>query len=81
MRATKTILLTAILALAFAVTAPALAGPQNGEVNHASGSVHFCVGTAPDPFWKEILSHRYVDLVIELLPLELLFPDAGDPSE
>ena len=80
MKMPKTILLTLTLALTIALCAPAFAGPQNGEVNHAREKTQYCQGKAPPSLWDVVLNYPYVDLLIELLPLELLFPDAGDPS-
>ncbi len=76
----RTILLTMTLCLAVALVTPAFAGPQNGEVNHAREKTQYCVGTAPDSVWDVVLSYPYVDLLIQLLPLHLLFPDSGDTS-
>ncbi len=80
MKMPRTILLTATLVLAFALCAPAFAGPQNGEVNHAREKTQYCEGKAPPSLWDVILCYPYVDLLIELMPLELLFPDSGDSS-
>jgi hypothetical protein len=83
MHVTKKILIVLTLCLAFGVAsgvaAPAAAGPQNGEVNHAKEKVEYRTGKAPESFWS--LLFPYVDLLIEMMPLELLFPDAGDPCE
>ncbi len=81
MQVTKKILTIVTLCLAFALVAPAAAGPQNGEVNHAREKVQYCSAKAPESFWSLLLSYPYVDLLIEMMPLELLFPAAGDPDQ
>jgi len=69
MKKIKAIVLGVFLVAALAVATPALAGPQNGEVNHATGGQD-CAGTLPDNFVEDVTQYLFT-YVLEWLPVDL----------
>ncbi len=79
MRKLKAIVLGVFLVAALAVATPVLAGPQNGEVNHATGSTGDCVGPLPDGWVEQVTTYLFT-YVLEWVPVDFTswFGDGGE---
>ena len=64
MRKTKTIIAVFLLVLACSLTVPAMAGPQNGEVNHILSQPRPCSGELPESIYSEMHT-SILDLIRE----------------
>jgi len=70
MKKIKALVLGVFLVAALAVATPVLAGPQNGEVNHASGGSANCDANLPDTFVEQVTQHLFT-YVLEWLPVDI----------
>ena len=77
MHKVRALFVALVLVVAVTVTLPALAGPQNGEVNHfghQGQTYHPCAGELPGTLLDEVLANLRV-LIRTWLPASLRLPD------
>jgi len=65
-----------LLVLACSLTLPAVAGPQNGEVNHVVSQPKPCSAELPDSIWSE-MPNSILDLIREWVVVHDWFPQWG----
>lgn len=73
MRKTKTIIAVFLLGLACSLAAPAMAGPQNGEVNHVLSQPKPCSGELPETVFGEMHT-SILDMIREWVVVQDWFP-------
>jgi hypothetical protein len=80
MRKTKKYIAAFLLVLACTLVTPAMAGPQNGEVNHVLSQPKPCSAELPDSIWTEIHT-SILDLILEWVVVHDWFPQWGAGGE
>jgi hypothetical protein len=83
MREFKILIATMMLVAACLMVTPAMAGPQNGEVNHFgqyNADTAPCSGRLPESLWDEVLEDIY-NLILDIMPVHKQVPQGGNPPE